>query len=99
MLGANPELKPTTLLLYLQEKYPEEYQQSHLRTLQRRVKQWKANCGPPKEVYSERLNTGFFEISQSGIMQQYSTEAECRDMIQIEFSEEEIQRLNSGLLC
>ena len=50
MLGANPELKPTTLLLYLQEKYPGEYQQSHLRTLQRRVKQWKATCGPPKEV-------------------------------------------------
>ena len=50
MLSVNPELKPTTLLLYLQEKYPEEYQQSHLRTLQRRVKQWKATCGPPKEV-------------------------------------------------
>ncbi len=50
MLCVNPELKPTTLLLYLQEKYPEEYKQSHLRTLQRRVKQWKAICGPPKEV-------------------------------------------------
>ncbi|MBE9169615.1 hypothetical protein IQ238_19500 [Pleurocapsales cyanobacterium LEGE 06147] len=50
ILNANPELKPTTLLLYLQEKYPEEYNQSHLRTLQRRVKQWKATCGPHKEV-------------------------------------------------
>ncbi|MBE9171128.1 hypothetical protein IQ238_27650 [Pleurocapsales cyanobacterium LEGE 06147] len=50
MLNTNPELKPTTLLLYLQEKYPEEYNQSHLRTLQRRVKQWKATCGPPEKL-------------------------------------------------
>ena len=50
LLKANPGLKPTTLFEYLQAKYPNQYDRSKLRTLQRRVQQWKAVAGPPKEV-------------------------------------------------
>jgi hypothetical protein len=43
-----PGLSAITLLELLQEKYPEKYPDSKLRTLQRRVKQWKATEGPEK---------------------------------------------------
>jgi len=36
---------------YLQKKYPGKYQDGQLRTFQRKVKQWKAIEGPPKEVF------------------------------------------------
>ena len=36
--------------LLLQEHYPEQYPQSILRTLQRRVRQWKATAGDAKPV-------------------------------------------------
>lgn len=35
---------------YLEEHYPEHYDQRVLRTLQRRVKQWKALNGPDQDV-------------------------------------------------
>lgn len=50
LLNAQPQLRPMTLWEYLQEKYPGQYGRSILRTLQRRVRQWKATSGPPKEV-------------------------------------------------
>ena len=50
MLERQPELRPMTLFEYLQEKYPGKYDLSKLRTLQKRVQQWKATVGPPKEV-------------------------------------------------
>ncbi len=50
MLSANPGLQPMTLLEYLQGQHPSEYPDSCLRTLQRRVKQWKAINGPAKEI-------------------------------------------------
>ena len=50
LLLSQPELRPITLWEYLQEKYPGQYSRSILRTLQRRVRQWKATSGPPKEV-------------------------------------------------
>ena len=49
MLRREPRLKPTTLFEYLQEKHPDEYP-SVLRTLQRRVREWKALHGPEPEV-------------------------------------------------
>jgi hypothetical protein len=49
MLVAEPKLEPTTLYEYLIKKYPDQYQKC-LRTLQRRVHQWKATLGSPKEV-------------------------------------------------
>jgi transposase InsO family protein len=50
LLENEPSLTGTTLLDYLEDHYPEHYDQRVLRTLQRRVKQWKALHGPDKEV-------------------------------------------------
>ena len=50
MLESYPELSPLTLLEFLQDKYPGEYPDSRLRTLQRRVKQWRSEFGPEREV-------------------------------------------------
>ena len=49
-LGAEPSLDALTLLEWLQERYPEAYPDHLLRTLQRRVKAWRALHGPDKEV-------------------------------------------------
>jgi hypothetical protein len=49
MLEAESRLEPMTLFECLQEQYPGCYD-SQLRTLQRRVEQWKAAHGKPKEV-------------------------------------------------
>ena len=50
LLTAEPSLTGTTLLEYLLDHYPEHYDQSVLRTLQRRVKQWRALEGPDKDI-------------------------------------------------
>ncbi len=50
MLKNSPELTPITLLEYLQSKYPCQYGDSVLRTLQRRVKEWRALYGEDKEL-------------------------------------------------
>lgn len=50
LLEREPSLTGTTLLEYLEEQYPEHYDRRVLRTLQRRVKQWKALYGPEQEV-------------------------------------------------
>jgi len=50
VLSKAPGLAPITLLELLQQRYPEKYPDSILRTLQRRVKKWKALFGPEKEV-------------------------------------------------
>jgi transposase InsO family protein len=50
MLRAQPALQPMTLLEYLQEKYVGCYPDSILRTLQRRIKRWRALEGPDQEV-------------------------------------------------
>lgn len=49
-LKRDPKLRALTLLEWLQEQHPGEYPDSLLRTLQRRVKAWRARCGPAKEV-------------------------------------------------
>ena len=51
LLEREPSLTGTTLLEYLEEHYPGHYDQRVLRTLQRRVKQWKALHGPDQEVF------------------------------------------------
>jgi hypothetical protein len=50
MLEKEPRLSATTLFEYLQGKYPNKYTRSQLRTLQKRVREWKAAHGPAKEV-------------------------------------------------
>lgn len=49
MLRREPRLKPMTLFEYLKAQYPGKYNKV-LRTLQRRVREWKALHGPEPEV-------------------------------------------------
>lgn len=51
MLEAAPELEATTIFEHLQEQEPEKYQPGQLRTLQRRVRRWRAKSGPEREVF------------------------------------------------
>ena len=56
MLMDNPALQPKTLLIYLQRTYVDEngtplYDDSILRTLQRRVSTWQARHGKPQDIY------------------------------------------------
>jgi len=53
-LDANWGLQAKTLFKDLQRRHPGKYQDGQLRTLQRRVKQWRALEGPPKEVFFEQ---------------------------------------------
>ena len=50
MLERNPALQAKTLLEYLQNKYSDDYPDKLLRTIQRRVREWKAIHGPEKAV-------------------------------------------------
>jgi hypothetical protein len=50
-LQEHPRLEAKTLFEHLQEIYPNKYQNGQLRTLQRRIKVWRATEGPSKEVY------------------------------------------------
>ena len=50
MLEATPALEAKTLMAWLTERQPESFQEKHLRTLQRRLKQWRARFGPDKQV-------------------------------------------------
>jgi len=49
-----PGLEAKALFEYLCERRPERYQEGQLRTFQRRVKQWRAMDGPPKELFFEQ---------------------------------------------
>jgi hypothetical protein len=50
-LEINPGLESKTLFEDLQRRYPGEFADGQLRTLQRRIKIWRALEGPPKEVF------------------------------------------------
>src|SRR3954463_978785 len=50
-LRLNPGLQANTLFLDLQRRYPGRFPDVQLRTLQRRIKRWRALEGPPKEVF------------------------------------------------
>lgn len=50
LLVNSPGLEAKTLFEYLVERYPGCYEEGQLRTLQRRVKAWRAERGPDKDV-------------------------------------------------
>lgn len=54
-LSLNPGLEAKTLFADLQRRYPGRYREGQLRTLQRRVKIWRATAGPSKEVYFSQV--------------------------------------------
>jgi hypothetical protein len=47
-------LEAKTIVEVLGERYPGQYGEAQLRTMQRRVRQWRALQGPPKTVYFEQ---------------------------------------------
>ena len=51
MLKDSPGLEAKTIFEDLQRRYPGRFADGQLRTLQRRVKAWRALEGPPKEVF------------------------------------------------
>lgn len=56
LLEASPFLTGINLLEHLQDLYPGEYVDKHLRCLQKRIKHWKALHGPTKEVMFRQLH-------------------------------------------
>jgi len=50
-LEINPGLQAKTIFGHLRQKYPGRFREGQLRTLQRRVKEWRATEGPAREVY------------------------------------------------
>lgn len=50
LLEKNPYLQGRTLLEKLQREHPDEYSNELLRTLQRRIRNWRALMGPEKEI-------------------------------------------------
>ena len=51
LLEVNPGLEAKTLFDHLQRRYPGRFADGQLRTLQRRLKVWRATEGPAKEVF------------------------------------------------
>lgn len=64
MLETNPGLEAKTIFEYFQRRNPGRFADGQLRTLQRRIKVWRASEGPPKEVFFTQVhNPG--ELAQS----------------------------------
>jgi transposase InsO family protein len=55
LLSENPGLLPATLFEFLCDNYPGRYDNKILRTLQRRIKSWKAKHGPAKDVIFRQI--------------------------------------------
>jgi hypothetical protein len=69
-----PALEAKTLFEDLCERHPRRYQPGQLRTLQRRIKAWRAQEGPEKEVFfaqqhrpGEAMQTDFTSANELGI--------------------------------
>jgi len=56
MLTLQPRLEAKTIFLYLLDKYPGQFQEGQLRSLQRKVKKWKGLKGEPKEVFFAQIH-------------------------------------------
>ena len=56
MLEINPGLEAKTLFEYFQRISPDDFTYGQLRTLQRRIKIWRAVEGPPKEVFFTQIH-------------------------------------------
>ena len=56
LLQSSPTLQAKTLVEWLQRKYPDQDWQRQRRTVERRVRQWKAEHGPAKEVFFTQVH-------------------------------------------
>lgn len=74
MLAETPELEARTVLELLMAQAPGRYSEGHLRTLQRRVRRWRAEHGPAREVWftqahrpGEAAQTDFTSATELGV--------------------------------
>jgi hypothetical protein len=74
MLEDIPGLEAKTIFEHLQRKQPGQYSDGQLRTLQRRIKIWRATKGPAKEVFFAQIHypgqlsaSDFTSMSKLGI--------------------------------
>jgi len=74
LLEVMPELQAARLFDYVREQYPGRYEDGQLRTLQRKIKQWRALNGPGREVYFPQVHepgklcqSDFTHMSKLGI--------------------------------
>ena len=56
MIQTNPKLEAKTIFKYLQREHVGQYPDGQLRTLQRRIKHWRAIEGPAKEVFFPQVH-------------------------------------------
>jgi hypothetical protein len=56
LLEVNPGLLGTTLLTHLQRLHPGRFSDGQLRSLQRKIKEWRATEGPPREVFFPQVH-------------------------------------------
>jgi len=56
LLQVNPGLQAKTLFADLQRRFPGRFADGQLRTLQRRLKRWRAQNGPAKEVFFAQVH-------------------------------------------
>src|SRR5580704_9462509 len=56
LLQLNPRLEAKTLFADLQRRFPGRFADGQLRTLQRRLKRWRAENGPAKEVFFAQVH-------------------------------------------
>ena len=57
LLLVNPGLQAKTLFTYLQRQYPGRFADGQVRTLQRKLKAWRAVEGPAKEVFFPQVHS------------------------------------------
>ena len=74
MLATTPGLEALTVLELLKLKHPGCYDETHLRTLQRRVRRWRAEHGPAREIWftqahrpGEAAQTDFTSTGELGV--------------------------------
>lgn len=74
LLTDDPDLESKTLFEHLVERNPGRYQEGQLRTLQRRIKQWRAEEGPPRILFfpqahrpGEAMQTDFTWGTELGV--------------------------------
>lgn len=74
MLAETPGLEALTVLELLIGKQPDRYNETHLRTLQRRIRRWRAEYGPEREVWfsqahrpGEAAQTDFTSTAELGV--------------------------------
>jgi hypothetical protein len=56
LLQVNPRLQAKTLFADLQRRFPGRFADGQLRTLQRRLKRWRAENGPAREVFFAQVH-------------------------------------------